>query len=530
MIPASSQVRLLFAAVVAGLIGISAFFHLWKLDSIPPGLYVDESANAYNAWCIALTGADEYGTKMPVFFRCFDDYRDSAPIYLTVPFVKILGLTREAARLPGIVFLLFASVVFAFLVQQHHHNKWLAALSGFGFSFLPWLFVAGRHWGYVMMVFGIIAGWLLLLLTLRKKSWGYAAAAGVAWAFVMYASSLGRPVAALLLLSFVIAYFRMLRAEWRLGLVFVVVLIGALVPMILSAAHSSLPLTSRFNVISIFRDHPSFGDATERFVSRYIGYFDAGFLFFSGDRTLHLNTGFGGQLYRFLIPLVLAGLYCLVQSARSEPSSRFILLGLLVYPIAPSLTESPMHGNRSIHGVIFWALAAVIGANSLWQSKGLGRKLLLLTCCVGAIEVSLYLRDFFGAYPARFAMRLYTGYTEALEMAFHEAGPDGTIYISGRPSALSNPDYIQILFFGRIDPRIYQAGGIPKNRVQLFNGTISNPGILLRASRRRLEMPGHGTAGYVALETNPEPIPTGAVLLAKVPVAKLFEYEIYRMR
>jgi len=47
--------------------------------------------------------------------------------------------------------------------------------------------------------------------------------------------------------------------------------------------------------------------------SRYVEYFSPGFLFFGGDRVLHHHTGFGGELFRFLIPMVLAGVYCLIR-------------------------------------------------------------------------------------------------------------------------------------------------------------------------------------------------------------------------
>ena len=46
-------------------------FYIDSLSTNPPGFYVDESAISYNAYCIAKTGANEFGTHFPLFFPVY---------------------------------------------------------------------------------------------------------------------------------------------------------------------------------------------------------------------------------------------------------------------------------------------------------------------------------------------------------------------------------------------------------------------------------------------------------------------------
>jgi hypothetical protein len=551
----SRHERLIFRLSAAGLIAVSAVLHFWKISSIPPGFHNDESSNAYNAYCIAETGADEYGVRFPIFFRALDDYRDPLLIYPLVPFVKLFGLERGVSRLPSASFLLLASVVFALLVYHHGRNEWLAMLSGFCFSMLPWVFVMSRITsGYTPMLLGMIAGWLFLLWAMEKLSCRLALAAGGAWAFGMYCYSIARPMSVLMLVCFGIAYFGALRRAWKVGLVFVAGCVAFMIPQIASVVGTPQILTSRFEKISIFQDHPSWDRLLSRFGSRYIEYFSPEFLFLKGDGNLRQHSGFGGELFLFLVPLVLTGLYCLLRSFKSRSDYRFITLGLLVYPIAAALTLGRMHSGRSVHGVVFWALTAAIGAHYLWQHRGLGRNILLISSCAGLIEMGLYLNDYFRAYPVRSRGAFNAAYTEALEECFVAVGKGQTVYISGSTFALwkmnvssdFNPYvYVDVLFFGKIDPRVYQQSGIPRDRVRLYDGTIAKPGRLIRCNMRWIQMPedwtplnaptgvrrdGDQLLRPYLFDTNTELIPEGAELLETKPAGGVFRYEIYRVK
>ncbi len=392
----------LFWSAAAVLLVLSVSLHVWRIDSAPPGFNIDESSNGYNAYCIARTGADEYGTKLPVFFRCFDDYsHDPVVIYTMAPVVGMFGLQRWAVRLPNAVFGILASIAFAFLVQQHCRKRWLSLLSGFCFSVVPWLFPASRSAvsGYTPLVLEMIMAWLLALAALRKRSYVLAVCAGLVWAFPIYTYSLGRPMSVVTLLCFGLAFARVLVKRWKVGLAFVLSFMAATLPLIPILYLNQSALTKRFEDVWIGKAGQSrVGLIASNLLSRYPDYFSPAFLFLKGDPNLRQHTGRGGELFVFLAPLVLAGLYCLVRFARSRPCYRFIGLGLVVYPLAAALTPDRMHSGRCVQGAIFWLLTAAIGADFLWRRRVLGRTILLATCCAGLVETGWYLRDYFGPY------------------------------------------------------------------------------------------------------------------------------------
>src|SRR5258708_4016211 len=79
--------------LVVTLLGIIVLF-LFYIDAVsttPPGFYIDESAIAYNAYCIAHTGAGEFGNRFPLFFPVYTSgwvqYANPTQIYLlAIPF------------------------------------------------------------------------------------------------------------------------------------------------------------------------------------------------------------------------------------------------------------------------------------------------------------------------------------------------------------------------------------------------------------------------------------------------------------
>lgn len=540
-----------FWSVAAVALILASILRFYRIESAPAGFFGDESSEAYNAYCIALTGADEYGAKYPMFFRGFGEYKNPVMIYSLVPFMKFLGPQRWAARLPSGLYLMAAAVAFGFLIQECCANKWFSLVAGFAFTLLPWVFAGSRAVnGYMPMLLGMMLGWLLLLGAFKRRSFGRAATAGVAWGLAMYTYPVSRLMSVLTLLCFGLAYYPVLKTQWTVGLVFLVSWGAMLIPMAVSVAHAPQAITTRFGAISIFKDQPAWSLALSRFASRYVEYFGPHFLFLKGDENLRQHSGFGGELFLFLAPMIMAGIYCLVRHWRSQPNYRFVGLGLLIYPAAAALTLDRMHGARSINGVIFWTFTAVTGAYFLWQKRGAARNLLILACCAGALEIGLYMKDYFGQYPLRCRAAFDADFTETLESCFRNLNDSETLYISGSAFAplphIVDQDfkpwfYVSILFFGKIDPRIYQQIGIPKDRVCFYEGVIHRPGLLLRCNLRLERPPIPDQPPLYIL--NLEPIPVGAKLLetklldvpldlTQVPElhALRAQYEVYRVR
>jgi len=531
---------------------MTCFLHFWNIGTAPRGFFFDESAIAYNAYCIAQTGADEYGVRWPVFFRSFDIYMDPIGVYSAVLPIRAFGLREWAARLPSALYHLMACVAFFLLLRLWRFGSWFALGGSIVFSVIPWVFPVSRNCAYAGLtaaIFGMVTGLILIDSALRRRSTGRAVLAGAAWAFAVYASRSVCPVLALLAVGCGVVLWRPLVRRRRVVLATAISALVFLLPMIISVLRSPGALTTRFQQVNIFHGVAPLGEVMVSVASRYLDYFSPQFLLISGDPGLRHHTGRGGELYWCLAPLIVAGLYVVMRYWRRQPRYRIVLVGLLVSPVSAALTVDRMHSTRCAYGVIFWLLLAMLGARRLWQHKHVGRKLLVVACAVGAMETSAYLADYFGAYQTRCREAFETQLTEALRYCFGNLKTNETLYISDSAisalpfnenfapsgSGLSKLEvdqsfkpcvYAHILFFGRIDPRVYQRMGIPPERARLYDGNIPEPGLLLRCNA----MVAVSTALDKYLVTrNTEPVPLGADLVQTIPFNRAVRYEIYRI-
>jgi len=108
------------------------------LNKSPPSLGFDEAALGYNAYSLMLTGKDEYGNFLPISLRSFNDFKPALYAYLTIPFIKIMGLNETSVRmvsaLAGIVSLWFLYKLLTLYIK----DKLVLSLVFLWLSFEPW--------------------------------------------------------------------------------------------------------------------------------------------------------------------------------------------------------------------------------------------------------------------------------------------------------------------------------------------------------------------------------------------------------
>jgi hypothetical protein len=84
-----------------------------------------------------------------------------------------------------------------------------------------------------------------------------------------------------------------------------------------------------------------------------------------------------------------------------------------------------------------------------------------------------------------------------------------------------------VLFFGKIDPRIYQRTGFPTHNVRLYDGNVPEPGLLLRSSNYYFRPP-NGGAGFLEAPDN-MPIPSNAKLIKSIPFSGQYSFAQYQV-
>ena len=123
--------------IIAVLILAFILRFFWLAKS-PPSLNWDETALGYNAYLLLTTGRDEWGEKLPLFLRSFDDYKPAAYSYVTIPFIAALGLNETTVRLPSVIAGTLTVLLIYLLAYELFKNKAVALLSSVLASVEPW--------------------------------------------------------------------------------------------------------------------------------------------------------------------------------------------------------------------------------------------------------------------------------------------------------------------------------------------------------------------------------------------------------
>ncbi|MCX6791862.1 MAG: glycosyltransferase family 39 protein, partial [Candidatus Gottesmanbacteria bacterium] len=226
--------RLLLLCIVI----FAAILRFYKLGEVPASMNADEAAIGYNAYSILKTGKDEYGTKFPLLFRSFDDYKLPAYIYLTVPSVAVFGLQDASVRLPSAFFGTLTVLATYLFVDALFANPVIALLSALLLAISPWHLQFSRSaYEANLAVFFAVAGMTCLLRAVKRTAWyipGFILLALSVWSY--HSSRIFIP---LILIGFFALYIRDILKSKLIFSIGVILCIGICIPLLLLSLSSS---------------------------------------------------------------------------------------------------------------------------------------------------------------------------------------------------------------------------------------------------------------------------------------------------
>ena len=303
--------------ILIAIILLAAVLRLNGLTAMPP-LNADEAAIGYNAYSLLQTGKDEHGHPWPISFQSFNDYKPGGYFDIVLPFVKVLGLTELAVRLPGALISIAAIFILWLLVQELFHKSENFTLYPFPFTLaeIAALFLAVSPWhihfsrggwevsvATTMMLFGVYG----FVKAQEKPHWYF-------WSVLSFIGSLytyhaARIITPLLVLSLFLIYRNNIAPKWKLKKVTIFPLIlGVLlcIPLLLNLLGPAG--ISRAAGVGLFADEGPYWRTNEQrgehtdvaskfvkilhnkpvnyglaFASNYLEHFSGDFLFISGD-------------------------------------------------------------------------------------------------------------------------------------------------------------------------------------------------------------------------------------------------------
>ncbi len=457
----------LFLAILLGL-----FFHLYKINEVPPCLNADEVAFSYNAYSISKTGRDEYGAFMPLRFKSFEDYKLPLYTYLSVPIIKVFGLNDYTTRALNIIIgVSFIPLVF-FITKELFKNEKIGLLAAFVTAINPGVYIMSRHAHEgVVGTFFVLLFFLFFVKFLKTKKPSEFLLANLFLFLNAFSYQTGRVYLAIFVLL-QIGYLIMQKAKTlrtRLTLiVFLLILSGA-------ALFADLKYgVNRVNNLFFYKNigfqlklneyigehpvrliHNKLTETVRDISNRYFTQISPEFLVLNGDSNLRFGFPNLGLFTPIEFVALMIGFYYLFKN---KERFRFLLLFLiLVAPLNNALTWQGASIIRTY--VILFPLAIVIGYGSyfFYQSLNIGgyRKFVIFAIILAACFYKYLNWDiYFNHYPKRaVVVRAWQcGYKELADYVKVNYNKYDKFYVTDR----QGQPYIFFLYFLRYDPATYQ--------------------------------------------------------------------------
>lgn len=461
---------------------LAAILRLWQIGSIPPGLFGDEVDTGYQAYSILKTGRDYFGNFLPIHFQSFGDWRVPLFIYLDTIFVRFLGLSELAVRLPSAILGILGVLAAYFLAKKITSQVRIALLAAFFLAISPWhvqLSRIGLEAIFLPVLFplGIVA---FLKGIEVQKGYKWLMVSGFILGLSVYAYNTPKLFLPLLVLTLILIWRKELLADRKRVFFFLTALFIILIPLGVDFIKGSGQ--ARFLSISIFSDsqvsekvrlarencdyqgivarllHNKATVWTDTFIKNYLSSVSTDFLFAKGDLNPRHAVGGRGELYLFELPFLILGLVLVFLKAFKEKKNiyKFILFWLILAPVPAAMTLGG--GTHAIRLFLFLPLLQILTAMGMfvvWEflkSKKARVFYILCLTIIISLSLSMYLHDYFTHYPKISGRWWNYGYREIFEYVNKVEAKYDKIYIS--PSW--EPSIVYTLFYSHYPPQLVQ--------------------------------------------------------------------------
>lgn len=476
--------------VLLGIAILGFLLRIIGINATPPALNWDEVSHGYNAYSILKTGKDEWGQSFPIFnFRAYGDYPLALNLYLTIPFIWLLGLTEIAVRLPHVLLGTGTIVSSYFLFLGLTGKKKLSTFAAFLVAIDPWhLFPSRFVLQSNLSVFLLISSGALLLAGLKNKKHHLLLLSFVSLGLTTLSYHTTRIFSPLFLCGILLIYkneltsfFKKRRISGWLSTV-VVILFFLPIPFVIlgSGARaranwvflldqgavgkieqernaSSLPAPMR----RLIHNRPVY--LLTKFSENYIGYFSPQYLFLKGGSQYQFSIPGRGVLYLVNLPFFYLGLlFVILKALKNSKEYQLVLFWLILAPIPASLT---LDSHAVLRSTTMLPLPELFVALGLWfagrwvtKSKLLNRYPKTNLFWAGAymllllFGVKTYLTQMFVDYPKNYSWAWQYGYKEVVSYIKDNYSQYDQIIITkkyGEPHEF-------VLFFWPWEPGKYQ--------------------------------------------------------------------------
>lgn len=375
---------------------LAAALRLFWLDRVPPALNWDEAAIGWNAKTIWSMHLDEFGTRWPISFRSFGDYKAPLYIYLTAPVVGIFGSSEISIRLVSVM----AGIVSVGLMYLLGGAAAAALM-----AITPWHILLSRPAleANLALMFILAGIWLFLMAT--KKPWLLVLSA-VSFILSLYSYQSPKIFVPVFVLGLILIY----RSAWKRALVWLVlagiIAVAATAPLIKDGLGAG---GRRFQMTSVFYQPENNLPLT--LVKNYLVHFSPSWLFWSAGETGRSQMRQTGMLLLVTAPFLVLGLIALWKK-RKDTWSKVLWWWLLTAPLPAMIGFDVPHPIRS-----YQLLPVLTIITAMGLSKIIARPRTSLVYGLITVNALFFLYHYFVSYPVESAREWQYGYKQAAAVA-----------------------------------------------------------------------------------------------------------------
>ncbi len=462
--------------VLIAIVAVALFLRTWDLTNTPPGINRDEASIGSTAYSLMMTGKDEYGRMFPISFESFGDWKLPLYIYTVIPFIKLMGLTELAVRLPSALAGVGSVIAIFYLGRMLFASEFIGLAAAFSLAVMPWhVHISRVESEAIVSVFFTLIGSLQFFIGIRKKSIASLIAAAIFFGLT-YWTYHGTHVSTTLLLLGAAALFW--KEIVRVPRFWSAIVVGAVVTLTILGATFTADHT-KISGISIFGDptvvhnnielprllhehpdsfstrllHNKYTYAVITVVHNYLASYGPEFLFIKGGGNRAHNIAGYGNLHSIEAPLLLLGVAWLIFTLKKK-EAKFILWWLAIGGVAAAITKDAPHSNRMLAVVPSLAITVAWGVKMLVSFFArTGKAVMLVTVFAGYLLcMAVYLDRYYVHFKKSEAAHWGYGYKKLTAVLF---APEH----AGKRVIMTKPEtspYSYILFYSGYSPREYQ--------------------------------------------------------------------------
>ncbi len=461
---------------------LAAVLRFSFLNSVPISLNWDEVSMGYTAYSVMKTGADEWGSKLPLFFRSYGEWKSAVYIYLIIPFIKILGLNAWAVRLPSAIAGVLA-VYLTYLIGRKLYSERVGMWSAFLLAVSPWHLMLSRPGFEASVALTLVlAGIYFFLRSADNTQYAipYTLYSAILFGLAPHTYNSAKLVVPLLVL-WLIWQSRLYKDLKKTALFLGILAVFAL--PILSGLMSGRS-QARFSQVSVLTDTAALesfylsrhtfplGESAGKLVfnratyflyklsDNWLSYLSPSFLLTSGGDHNQHSMPYHGVLY--VVEFVAAGLGLTLLHKSIYPLKYLPLVLIMIGIIPAAMTREPYHVLRTILTLPAWQLMAGLGLAHLHQIKFSRLKIVYWLLIIQIISFMLM---YFLWYPRATASDWQYGYKEVAQYL----KTYGTDYDKFVMTKWYGEPQLFLAFYNQWDPSVYQKNNADNLRYESEN-------------------------------------------------------------